>query len=69
MVQMKKLTRMIPQSEEDKSKTEFEGFYLNYRDKTSGVLLLAGAINNKTLWVDFNLDMKVFETQGNSKST
>ena len=46
-----------------------EGFYLNCRDKKSGVPLLAGAINNKTLWVDFNLDMKVFETQRNSKST
>ena len=66
---MKNLTRMIPQSGEDKPKTEFEGFYLNCRDKKSGVPHLTGAINNKTLWVDFNLDMKVFETQGNSKST
>ena len=55
---MKKLTRMIPQSGEEKPKTEFEGFYLNCRDKKSGVPLLAGAINNKTLWVHFNLDMK-----------
>ena len=55
---MKKLTRMILQSGEDKPKTEFEGFYLNCRDKKSGVPLLAGAINNKTLWVHFNLDMK-----------
>ena len=66
---MKKLTRMILQSGEDKPKEEFEGFYLNCRDKKSGVPLLTGAINNKALWVDFNLDMKVFETQRNSKST
>ena len=65
----KKLTQMIPQTGEDKPKTEFGGFYLNCRDKKSGVPLLTGAINNKTLWVDFNLDMKVFDTQRNSKST